>query len=241
MLEDITWHVWGVLGFSFAVDGAVLARSLYTLYSTKPEHMSFWAHLGKVRDPTTIAVLLEDSAACGGVLVAVGGIGLSQLTGQPVYDNLAEFTISGILAGMGLALVRLNMQSLLGKTVEPDIQDDIRKILLDRPSIDDVRAVQAQWEGPYLFSYKADLDFDGTYIAARLHERYAKEFLSTPDMERDLKVLLAWYAEDVVRVVEREVKELEAQIRTKYPEAAFIELVRPLPHLLLLESALSQS
>ena len=58
-----------------------------------------------------------------------------------------------------------------GKTVEPDIQDDIRKILLDRPSIDDVRAVQAQWEGPYLFSYKADLDFDGTYIAARLHER----------------------------------------------------------------------
>ncbi|CAM9525579.1 unnamed protein product, partial [Heterosigma akashiwo] len=40
----------------------------------------------------------------------------------------------------------------------------------------------------------------------------------------DLPVLLAWYAEDVMRVVEREVRQVEARIRERHPEAAFIEL-----------------
>jgi hypothetical protein len=37
-------------------------------------------------------------------------------------------------------------------------------------------------------------------------------------------LLLSWYAEDVLRSVEMEVKGLEARIRLKYPEARYIEL-----------------
>jgi hypothetical protein len=36
--------------------------------------------------------------------------------------------------------------------------------------------------------------------------------------------LLSWYAEDVMRAVEREVRHIEAMIRQKYPGAEFIEL-----------------
>ena len=43
-------------------------------------------------------------------------------------------------------------------------------------------------------------------------------------MDSDLKVLLSWYAEDVMRTVEREVKEIEKEIREVYPQAAYIEL-----------------
>lgn len=35
---------------------------------------------------------------------------------------------------------------------------------------------------------------------------------------------MSWYAEDVTRLVEREVKEVEEEIRKHYPAAAFIEL-----------------
>ena len=42
--------------------------------------------------------------------------------------------------------------------------------------------------------------------------------------EADLPVLLAWYAEDVTRLVEKEVKDAERDIRARYPAAAFIEL-----------------
>uniref|UniRef100_A0AAV1U5R4 Uncharacterized protein n=1 Tax=Peronospora matthiolae TaxID=2874970 RepID=A0AAV1U5R4_9STRA len=40
---------------------------------------------------------------------------------------------------------------------------------------------------------------------------------------RDLPLILAWYAEDVTRLVEKEVQEVEEVIRGIYPEAAFIE------------------
>jgi len=88
-LDEITWHVWSVLGFSLAIDGVVFARVVQSMYATKPKGMSFSAYLKTIRDPATIAVLLEDGAACTGVLVAGTGIGLSHMSGSPVFDGLA--------------------------------------------------------------------------------------------------------------------------------------------------------
>lgn len=118
-----------------------------------------------------------------------------------------------------------------------------------RPGIDNVQSVQSQWVGPYTFAYKAEVDFDGTYLAAKLmarwvvgigdgngnpdrkktdnecqptkpsvhhnihHHRYEDEFLGSPQLKDDLPVLLAFYAEDVVRTLEREVRDVEREIR----------------------------
>ena len=115
-----------------------------------------------------------------------------------------------------------------------------------------MQSVQSQWIGPYTFAYKvgsrgkgaregehsggakwcccllsvpqAEVDFDGTYLAAKLMARYEDEFLGSPNLKDDLQVLLAFYAEDVVRTLEREVREVEREIRLIHPEAQFIEL-----------------
>lgn len=60
---------------------------------------------------------------------------------------------------------------------------------------------------------QAEVDFDGTYLAAKLMARYEDEFLGSPKLKDDLPVLLAFYAEDVVRTLEREVREVEKEIR----------------------------
>lgn len=224
-LHEITWHVWGVLGLSLAVDGWVLYRTVKGVWETKPESISFYKHLTKLRDPATLAVVLEDSAACLGIIMASAGISLTAATGSPVYDGLAGVGISGLLAGMGLILVRLNQRFLLGQAVDPEIIAGIEKILLTRRSIDGVHSVQSQWTGPDTFSYKAEVDFDGTYLAAKLMPRYQKEFMEAKDtLDQDLHVLLSWYAEDVMRAVEREIRHIEAEVRKEYPGAAFIEL-----------------
>jgi hypothetical protein len=47
----------------------------------------------------------------------------------------------------------------------------------------------------------------------------------TPNLgENDIKLLLAWYSEDVIREVEMEIRKLEDRIRYRYPEALYIEL-----------------
>lgn len=223
-LEEITWDVWGVLGVSFLIDGSVLYQTMQLLRDSKPKHLTLWEHIRRIRDPTTLAVLLEDSGACLGVVMAIVGIGLSHALANPVYDSIGGLCISSLLAAMGLALARLNERYLLGQAVEPEIVEDIRKLLMARPGIDNVQSVQSQWIGPYTFAYKAEVDFDGTYLAAKLMARYEDEFLGSARLKEDLPVLLAFYAEDVVRTLEREVRDVEREIRAVHPEAQFIEL-----------------
>jgi len=224
-LHEITWHVWTVLGFSFAVDGYVFTRTLIEVRETMPKGRTLWTHVTTLRDPATLAILLEDGAACLGVVIAIGGLGLTQAFDMPVYDALAGVGISGLLATMGLVLVRVNHRFLLGQSVDKDIQKGIEKILLNRKSIDAVHSVQSQWTGAETFSFKAEVDFDGTFLAAKLMPRYQQEFAEAKKtLDQDLRVLLSWYAEDVMRTVEREVRNIEAEIRREYPGAQYIEL-----------------
>ena len=226
-LNDITWEVWSVLGLSFVIDGYVLTKTVIGIQESIPKDFkqSFWAFFWKIRDPATMAVFLEDGAACLGIIIAIAGISASSYTGMPIFDGLAGLGISGLLATMGLVLVRINHRFLLGQAVEPEITNGIEKILLSQRSIDAVHSVQSQWTGPHTFNFKAEVDFDGTYLAAKLMPRYQQEFLQVRDsLDTELRVLLSWYAEDVMRTVEREVRHVEAEIRKEYPAADFIEL-----------------
>ena len=224
-LQEISKEVWGVLAFSFAVDGYVLHKTIQEIQAEKPNNVPFWEHAMKLRDPATLAVLLEDGAACLGILIAIAGISASYATAMPIFDGMAGVGISVLLGVMGLTLVRVNHQFLLGRGVSRDMTDEIERIIRSRRSIDGVYGIQSQWTGPETFSFKAEVDFDGTYLAAELMPRYQGEFnVARENFEQELQVLLSWYAEDVIRAVEREVRQIEALIRQKYPGAEYIEL-----------------
>jgi len=233
VMTEVPWEVWGVLGMSFVVDGYVFSKTVQGVRASMridggqdTKNMSFWTYATtKVRDPATLAVLLEDGAACLGIVLAIGGIGMTQYTGLPIFDGMAGIGISALLGVMGIALVNVNHRYLIGHGVDRATREDIEQIILGRRSIDNVHAVQTQWTGPDTFSYKAEIDFDGTFLAAKLMPRYQQEFFDAKEsLDRDLRVLLAWYAEDVMRAVEREIRHIEEEIRKKYPAAQYIEL-----------------
>ena len=224
-LHAVTPEVWGVLTLSLLIDGYVFSKTIQEIMESKPKDSTFWSHLNNLRDPATLAILLEDGAACLGIVMAFGGIALSSATGNPIFDGIAGVGISTLLGLMGVALVRVNHRFLIGQAVDRKTTEGIEKILLSRRSIDGIGSVQSQWTGPETFSYKAEVDFDGTYLAAKLMPVYQHEFLKIKDtMDEELQVLLALYAEDVMRTAEREVRNAEAQIRKQYPGAEFIEL-----------------
>lgn len=101
-----------------------------------------------MRDPATLAVLLEDGAACFGVFLAIAGTTCAHATGNAIYDGLAGCSISFLLGSMGVILASVNYRFLLGQAVDKDITDNIEKILKSRQSIDTVTSVQSQWTGP---------------------------------------------------------------------------------------------
>ncbi|CAM9562936.1 unnamed protein product, partial [Hapterophycus canaliculatus] len=66
--------------------------------------------------------------------------------------------------------------------------------------------VQTQWVGTHTFAFKAEVDFDGTFLAAKLKFR---QLLARPPDDKakfkDHETLLSFYTEDVMRAAEREV------------------------------------
>jgi zinc transporter 9 len=83
--------------------------------------------------------------------------------------------------------------------------------------VDEVHGEQSQWVGPSSFSYKAEVDFDGTWLAAQLYERYEDVFIQAamegPDrVQQDLTWLLPAFAEDVTRVLEKEVSDIQKEV-----------------------------
>jgi zinc transporter 9 len=221
------WETWTTLAISFGVDGYVLAKTVSDMKKSVPDGMSFYGFTKKIRDPFVMAVLLEDMAATTGVLIAVGGIGMTYVTGSHVFDALASCGVGVTLGVVAVYLARMNQRFLLGQAIDSSIEDSIRRIILARPSIEAVHSIQTQWLGPSAFSFKAEVDFDGTYPAATLMRSYAPVFnqMTTRNtMDEDLPVVLALYAEDVTRILETEVKNMEADIREAFPEATYIEI-----------------
>ena len=158
------WECWTVLAFSFLIDGYVLYKTFAPMYRHKPEHQSWGAYLDQVKDPMILSVLFEDLAACTGIVICIGGMGLTLLTGSPVYDAAASIMIGILLGRVALYLTNMNKRYLIGEAIDDDTQLEIKNILEQRPGIDRVGSVRTQWLGPTKFSYKADVDFDGTYV-----------------------------------------------------------------------------
>ena len=73
-------ETWAILAVGFVVDGFVLHTALRnTRWRARKENMTAKQWLLAFRDPFTVAVVFEDSAAVAGVAIAALGIGLTQV------------------------------------------------------------------------------------------------------------------------------------------------------------------
>ncbi|CAN0014041.1 unnamed protein product, partial [Phaeothamnion confervicola] len=167
---------WSVLGISFVVDGYVLYINLRGLATDKPAGRTWLEHLHRIRDPTTVAVVVEDVCACIGIVAAAAGIALTELSGLSAFDTAASLFISGMMAGCGGYLAFRNGRFLLGQSIEPERLASIEQIVLRRGSIEDIHHVQSQWLSPEYFAFKAEVDFSGDFLNRQLFARYEPEY-----------------------------------------------------------------
>lgn len=109
---------------------------------------SWWQFIRNSRSPELPVVLLEDTGALIGLILALFGVGLTMITGDAVWDGLGTLSI-GLLLGVIAIILIIEMHSLLigeGATAEED--RDIRAALLDPSCIDRVIHLKSQYLGP---------------------------------------------------------------------------------------------
>ncbi|MEV5569788.1 cation diffusion facilitator family transporter [Spirillospora sp. NPDC052269] len=93
-------------------------------------------HIRGTDDPTSVSVLLEDSAALAGLVIAFAGLGLHQLTGSALWDGLGSILIGVLLTAVALILGRINLNLLVGNQADPRVVQDVRDRLAAAPEVE---------------------------------------------------------------------------------------------------------
>jgi cation diffusion facilitator family transporter len=90
---------------------------------------TYWGFIRETKTPELPVVLLEDTAALAGLLLALLGVSLTALTGATVWDALGTVCIGALLVAVA-GVLAVEMHSLLiGEAAEPFQVDLIRDAL----------------------------------------------------------------------------------------------------------------
>jgi cation diffusion facilitator family transporter len=138
---------WAVLGGAFAFESVSLGVALHSLRAAKGRRSAL-AYFRDTRDPTLITVVMEDSAALVSILVAAGGLGLSQLTGDAVWDGVASLVIGLLLVGVAIVLAVESYSLLLGERAPADVEARIRRAVESHPAVARIAALDTLHVGP---------------------------------------------------------------------------------------------
>ncbi|MGW4402199.1 cation diffusion facilitator family transporter [Amycolatopsis nivea] len=108
---------------------------------------SWWRFIRQAKEPELPVVLLEDSGALLGLVFALLGVGLSVLTGNPVFDGIGTVFIGALLGVIAVILI-IEMKSLLigeGAT-ETDLATIVDELAAGK--VERVIHIRTQYLGP---------------------------------------------------------------------------------------------
>ncbi|MDH3498843.1 MAG: cation diffusion facilitator family transporter [Acidimicrobiia bacterium] len=137
-------------GFTFAV----ALREFNRVRGTR----STWRSIRDTKDTALLVVLLEDSAAMAGLLLALIGIGLAELTGNPIWDGVASVAIGLLLAVIAFVLAFETKALLVGEAASRRDRASIRSLVLAHPNVTAVGRLLTMHMGPSEILVNLDVD-----------------------------------------------------------------------------------
>ncbi|KNC48165.1 zinc transporter 9 [Thecamonas trahens ATCC 50062] len=216
-----------MLSAAFAIESATLAYAARVVAAdARKANASFLDYVVDGANPMAVAVLVEDSAAVAGVVIAGTAITASYLTGNPVYDSVGTLLVGALMAGCATFIIRRNMRDLVGKAMPKTSQDQILSLLEADKAVVAVHEVKAVLMGLDEIRFKAEIDFDGRQIAKHLIRKRNIDLaaLMAIESEKEMEAFLVQYGDDIIEQLADEVDRIEREISRVVPEARYIDL-----------------
>lgn len=227
-IQSLLW-AFCILGGSLISEGATLLVAINEIKKgARAKGMTFFDYVLRSRDPSTNVVLLEDSAAVLGVVIAAGCMGITSLTGNPLYDSVGSLGVGTLLGIVSAFLIYTNTEVLLGRSIQTDQLRRITEFLENDPMVRAIHDVKATDMGMNKVRFKAEVDFDGRVLTrSYLEKQDIEQMLNEIQMVRtaeDLEGFMLKHGENIVDTLGAEVDRLEKELKKQNPEVRHVDL-----------------
>lgn len=136
-----------VLGVSLLFEGTSWWVALREFRAGKGRYGYFEA-FRRSKDPSTFTVLLEDSAALLGLLIALAGLVAAQWLQMPELDALASIGIAAVLAVAAFLLARETKGLLIGEPAHPELGEALLQLAAADPDVESANGILTIQVGP---------------------------------------------------------------------------------------------
>lgn len=147
-----------VLGFAVVFEGIAWVLALRGFLQMKGS-AGVWATIRSSKDPTSFAVLFEDTAALLGLFVAFVGIFVGHWLGNPYFDGAASIVIGLILTSVASVLIYETRGLLIGESAKPEVIASIRELAQADKAVDKIRRPLTIHFGPDQVLLALDVQF----------------------------------------------------------------------------------
>ncbi len=163
---------YAVLGVAAAFESWALAKA-YAGVQREMERNGFGSlkeAFRRSKDAPLITALTEDAVALAGVIVAFAGVGLTDLTGDGVYDAVASIVIGGLLMFFALALAYENRGLIVGEGVTPTERRELHEAVAGTSGVAEVVDLRTLHMGPDSVLVTADVRFEDSLDVAGVED-----------------------------------------------------------------------
>ncbi|WP_433479458.1 cation diffusion facilitator family transporter [Spirillospora sp. CA-142024] len=212
---------YAVLGVAFVLEAISWQQALRQVRAAaREEGLPLAAYIRRTDEPTAISVLLEDSAALIGLLIAFGGLGLHQLTGSATWDGVGSLLIGVLLTAVALVLGRINLNLLIGSQADPRLVADVRARLGRAPEVEWVVDIVTVTFGADRVLVCARLDFRDSLTAGDVERACVRMARELRDAHEEVdEVFLEPVPRDDAELRERVIARYGRVLRPKEPDA----------------------
>lgn len=167
--------VWayGVLAGSFVFESISLSVALHGLKRNAGAR-SIRQYWEDSRDPTLVTVLMEDGTAMVALLVAAGGLWLTQTTGDGIWDAAASGLIGLMLIVVAIVLAMESHSLLIGERAPAWVERTIRGVVSSEPAVTRLAELHTMHLGPRAVLIVLGVTFAGHLTAGEVGEAVAQ-------------------------------------------------------------------
>ncbi|MEF8902090.1 MAG: cation diffusion facilitator family transporter [Halovenus sp.] len=124
----------------------------------------------RTSDITTLTAFTEDTVALVGLVVALVGLTVTRLTGNPAYDAIGAVVIGILLMVFALLLALENKRLLLGESLTESVEAELREAIRAHDGVTNVDGLRTMFIGTGRVLVTADVSFDPELVTHDLDE-----------------------------------------------------------------------